>query len=633
MEMAQRTREIISKLGGFKQMPEQSEGSSSFTDSPVQPAAVFSRPEARSSETTTVTAKPPVAADSKAISKIRQNTSLVQYAFNLPVESENRNESGSSLPSRDLNSSRTDAEHKYGGTFETPIPHQSREAASYAVTSVPATASYKDNSAVYSQQSSWNTAPQAAQEPAKAAQEPAKADSCDPTIANILKSIGFNFELSNMMQDKARKDSTSSVGQNRAEQIPAEPLPQANKVPSFYEERANRYRAEQMMQYGTHKLNNEESLQLHGAFDSTADKTSLNLLQHSYDEKPFAAEDIFKESPAVDFKLKFKASDANAGQKSGTLYENFSDSDDDFTATAKEPKIENISNQNAPNMSTFGNEGMWQQTATNKTADDIDWELSTEEFIRKLQQPREAQRTVTVVPKSEPAVLNERVDSDAVEIQSDNLKLAKSFVPLEELKTIRKTIIVSGSPVKTESGVGKSDSSSKGMKNTHSADSTSREKTPKFHQRSESLSKSTEKAGIDNSHRRKRGSDADERDSMPTSDSKVTKTDSKSPSASKERQKRMDALEKELEKLRRQQSILMRRRKREKDAHKDPILMENSKLQEEICVQLEKLRAAREQSPDNSRSQTPDQVYDAVSLAFKWLYDSYYVLKPMCDSI
>ena len=58
----------------------------------------------------------------------------------------------------------------------------------------------------------------------------------------------------------------------------------------------------------------------------------------------------------------------------------------------------------------------------------------------------------------------------------------------------------------------------------------------------------------------------------------------------------------------------MRRKKREKDAHKDPFLMENSKLQEEICNQIDKLRKASQQSEDISKSQTADQVLYTVLL-------------------
>jgi len=611
VEMAQHTRDIISKLGGFKQMSQQD--SSSFTNTSAQPSnADFSYPKTWSSETNAVAAKAP--ADSAAIDKIRQNTSLVQYAFNLPVEPESRSESVPSLPSRDVSSSWTGASQKYSDvTFKTA--DHTREAGNYAVTNVTASAGYQDNMTTYSQQqSAWNEAPKVAPEPPAPPKVAQKTDSCDPTIANILKSIGFNFELSNMMQDKARKESTSSVGQNTS----AESSTQANRVPSVYEERANKYRAEQMRQYGTYEPLSEEPP--HAAVDSSADKSSLKLLQRSYNDKPVAEDmftDMFKETPPVDFKLKFKGPETDAGKKSSTLYEDFSDSDDDFTATAKtNADAENKSNiglvsQNVP----FGREGIPQQVTPSKTADDLDWELSTEVFIRKLQQPREElqpqlARTVTVVPKSEPPARNvtlstvqsERDDDDALDVTGDNFKLAKSVVPLEELKTIRKTIIVSESPVRSESGAGKLDSASKNVKNF-----TNREKTPKSQQREEGVSKSKDRDSVDSGHKKKRASDAEERDPG----SKAQKLDAK------EKQKRIEALQKELENLRRQQNILMRRRKREKDVHKDPFLMENSKLQEEICTQINKLRAASMQAQENSRSQTSDQVYDAV-----WLFRS-----------
>jgi len=616
MEMAQRTRDIISKLG-FKHMSQQSEGSSSFTDSSLQPSTGYSVPEAQSLEADASTAKASTTVESAAINKIRQNTSLVKYAFNLPVETGSTTESAPSLPSHDVNTLWTDAERKYGSTYEAPVPQHSCESVNYAVADIP---SYEGNTTAFSQQNAWNTAP-------NVIQEPVKTDSCDPTIANILKSIGFNFELSNMMQDKARKESSSSsVNQNSS----AESSSRANRVPSIYEEQANRYRAEQMTQYGTPKTDDKEPLHLHGAVESSANKLPLHVMQQKHDDKPFG-EDMFKESPAADFKLKFKTSDANAGQKSGTLYEDFSDSDDDFTATAKvDANIESTPNpalasQNIPNTSAFGNEGMLKQMTASKTADDIDWELNTEKFIRQLQQPRQPERTVTVVPKSEstgrsiavPPLQREHIDDDISENQNENFKMSKSFVPLAELKTIRKTIIVSDS--KSESGVGKSDFSSlgKNVKNSY-ASSSNREKTPKYQQRNEGPSKSTERANIDGSRKKKRLSDSDERGDVTASSSKVTKLDTNSADASKEKQKKIDALLRELENLRRQQNILMRRKKRDKDAHKDPFLMENSKLQEEICNQIDKLRKASQQTEDNNKSQTFDQVLYTKLLI--WLF-------------
>jgi len=604
MEMAQRTREIVSKLGGMKQASQHSEGSSSFTDSSLQPSVAFSPPKSQSLEMNAPTTKSAAVTADSAMKVLRQNTSLIKYAFNLSGETEHMKDSGSSLPRHDTNSSWADDGHKYGTAFETPVQAQSPETKNYAVTAATADVNYENNTTAYSQENAWNVAP-------AATQEPAKTDSCDPTIANILKSIGFNFDLSNTMQDKARKESESSVSQSNA----TESSSQANRVAS-YEERASRYRAEQMRQYGIHKPDNREDLHWHDAVDSSAEKSSLHMLQKSYDDKPFA-EDMIRDS-SVDLKLKYKASDRNVGQKSDTLYEDFSDSDDDFAATA----TMNVNKSNpelSPQSIPLNKPSVQQQVSANKTADDLDWEQSTEEFIRKLQQPREQQRTVTVVPKSEsmghhlPA-LSERLDSDTPPTQSDNFKLSKSFVPLEELRTIKKTIIVSESPVKSESSAGKSDtlSSGKSAKNSYTT-SSGRDKTPKSQQRTDSSLRSAEKANIDSGHKKKRESDIfDDRDDMPTTGSKVAKLDTNSPTANKEKQRKIEALLRELENLKRQQNILMRRKKRDKDPHKDTFLMQNSKLQEEICNQIDKLRKASQQAADSSENQTSDQVYDAV---------------------
>jgi len=603
MQMAQRTREMISKLGSFKQTSQQSEAAS-YRDSSLQnqPSASVPFPERQSSETNATPKTAPPAAESAAINKIRQNTSLLEYAFKLPVESEVVNDSGSSLPSHDAKSSWSDTIRQYGSDFETPVTDHSREYVNRA--------SYEDTAtSVYSQQNTWGAAP-------TVTQETTKSDSCDPTIANILKSIGFNFEMSNMMQNKSRKETTSSsVGHDSLTDSSSQP----NKVPLTYEVQASRYLAEQRRQYGMQEMDNKDSLHSHVVVGSSDSKSLHHALPHGSDDTPFS-EDMFKQSPPGDFKLKFKSSEANAGQKPGALYEDFSDSDDDFAATARTDA--NASKTNAAVVSqTFpgtlafgpGNEGVMPKVNVSKTADDLDWEMSTEQFIRKLQQPRsQQQRTVSVGPKSESAAAritnlpppqSERVDGGASENQGDSVRMSKSFVPLDELKTIRKTIFVSETPSKTELSAGKSDPS-RNVKNIY-AGSSNREKSPKLQQRNEDKANSS-------SYKKKRGSDHDEKDEKP---SKVTKLDKDSASAGRERQKKIDALVKELENLKRQQNILMRRKKRESDGHKDPFLVENSKLQEEICNQIAKLRKASQQAEDNSCSPASDQVLYVMQLA------------------
>ncbi|XP_067682967.1 zinc finger protein 318-like [Haliotis asinina] len=63
-----------------------------------------------------------------------------------------------------------------------------------------------------------------------------------------------------------------------------------------------------------------------------------------------------------------------------------------------------------------------------------------------------------------------------------------------------------------------------------------------------------------------------------------------------DRKKKLQVLEKELGKLKKHQNEIMRRRQRQRDGHKDPLLVQNSKLQEEITMQIRHLRKASEKS-------------------------------------
>ncbi|GCB66226.1 hypothetical protein scyTo_0010071 [Scyliorhinus torazame] len=62
------------------------------------------------------------------------------------------------------------------------------------------------------------------------------------------------------------------------------------------------------------------------------------------------------------------------------------------------------------------------------------------------------------------------------------------------------------------------------------------------------------------------------------------------------RQKRLDYLADELENLRKQQGYLLRKKRREKDGHKDPLLVENGKLQEDIMHQMSLVRQQIEET-------------------------------------
>ncbi|XP_013406635.1 zinc finger protein 318 isoform X2 [Lingula anatina] len=74
-----------------------------------------------------------------------------------------------------------------------------------------------------------------------------------------------------------------------------------------------------------------------------------------------------------------------------------------------------------------------------------------------------------------------------------------------------------------------------------------------------------------------------------------------------ERQKRLKLLESELERLRKQQNELMRKKQRQRDGHKDPILVENTKLQEEIATQISHLRRSVEENSEVLNSEGDKQ--------------------------
>ncbi|ESO93642.1 hypothetical protein LOTGIDRAFT_119253, partial [Lottia gigantea] len=61
-----------------------------------------------------------------------------------------------------------------------------------------------------------------------------------------------------------------------------------------------------------------------------------------------------------------------------------------------------------------------------------------------------------------------------------------------------------------------------------------------------------------------------------------------------------------MEKLKKQQNEIMRKRQRQRDGHKDPLLTANSKLQEEITEQIRALRRAAEEPLDVKKYQKPE---------------------------
>ncbi|XP_076463491.1 uncharacterized protein LOC143295754 [Babylonia areolata] len=80
-----------------------------------------------------------------------------------------------------------------------------------------------------------------------------------------------------------------------------------------------------------------------------------------------------------------------------------------------------------------------------------------------------------------------------------------------------------------------------------------------------------------------------------------------------ERSRQLVVLERELDALRQQHNELLRKRRRHKDGHKDPLIVENTKLQTEIAAQIKNLRrggaldSSRSAAAPSSSQDKPDQ--------------------------
>ena len=79
-----------------------------------------------------------------------------------------------------------------------------------------------------------------------------------------------------------------------------------------------------------------------------------------------------------------------------------------------------------------------------------------------------------------------------------------------------------------------------------------------------------------------------------------------------ERTRKVLALEKELDALQQQHNELLRKRRRQKDGHKDPLIIENTKLQDEISAQIKALRDGYESVSFDEVSST-DKSKESVS--------------------
>lgn len=680
-EMALRTREIISKLGGLKQLAVLPE--CSLPQSTEVTATVL---ESKKSPAKTVSGKTGSADPNAAISKILQNESLVKYAFTIPIGDDKAESYDSHTKVNTLEKSPIDRETSSVLQDSPPRAHTAHEMVEndqlfdYS-RGIPLSnrgdkmttswfGSFDETKSTVLPSSVTSVASD--QWKGTNAEEVGSAN-CDPTIANILKSIGFNFDLSSLMQEKAKREreaasfstvdlgttiSPGSVTARSASQtipeVSSSRFSLSNLPKQTYEEIANQYKVERQKQIGL----SGPPVELVST-SAPVPVSSLQQLQKSYEPyEPKASEDIFRDS-SPEMKLKFKAVDVKGSKKNGALYEDFSDSDESFADTAcSNPAYSDVLPTKAPAAPAFTveNESLTSarasQGAVKLAAEEHDWVQSTEDFIRKLQQPRQeavkkSTRHVTIIPKKDPPkrgtstprdeAVHEPQQKSPVPIPKDHIKLMETVMPIEELKNIKKTFVVSE---KNVGGVTKDSTSERSdltdgvTKGSRLSDGINRDDTAKKNTKSEKCDQEADR-NRDSKEKtdgnRKSISEDDHPKgssklcSQPKADSEIS-SDLKFPGVSEaerlERQQKIDALVRELEGLRRQQSALWRRKKREKDGHKDPILIENSKLQEEISKQIVLLKQASKQvvvkkaEETSSNKSTKQKVLDGMQYMY-----------------
>ena len=453
----------------------------------------------------------------------------------------------------------------------------------------------------------------------------------DPTIESILKSIGFNFELSKMMQEKAKKervpdkldpsqfsislpDQASSFMNTQQPPMVKEDHPpqQQQKKKKYaeklmkqesYEERARRYREEQAraaaqpqqqaptQQAQYHRKQPERDTIRDPFSDNDQTLSGLSMLQDSYEDN--APPSSFSRQP-----------DSYHGHPMDSHYH------DELGYGAGHMDFPPDSLHHQEYDMAAGMDYQPQPSANSgssfiRVLPTIDLDFSSEKqnkpsasrvqaSIRRQERgdsPVHSKRTV-LVPKSEEP---------------------KSYPPSHDRSSSRDRLS-KGDYHYTE----------------HSRSVAIKEK------------KTDDSVGTDEKGRRDK-----ERPSIKSSQKPVLseKERLKLLKEREERQERLGSLEWELGKLKKQQNELMRKKQRQAYGHKDPLLVENSKLQAEIASQISSLRKAaddnfkmlktaessskKESQVELSKKVKDPQVY--MFIYFKYLILFLLLLK--CDGI
>lgn len=375
----------------------------------------------------------------------------------------------------------------------------------------------------------------------------------DPTIENILKSIGFNIDLSQVVTEPTSKtDATvekkrvSAIQTSEPSIIVSDRAGFSKKIDSIlpaqetYEARARRYREEQTRLYAEANASNDIVKAVPKLIPAVIGRSSLELLQSSYDYdvvvKEFAkgieSKEVHRDNLAGNERetknAKSIVDPAATNKAKRTLYEDFSDSDDNLSDSGKPVQAE-----------------------VKKVADHFEAEsqrptVPSPQFRDEAEgKSRLGSGKVTRMKAVEPSYRNSNVERIlSAERTSKNVR-----EPETTDRTSRQVKIIPSTTV-SEAGSGRNSSGSVRYVVGSKWDSPKRDEPLDV------------EAGARN-----------------MADSKITE----------KRQSKIQSLNTELDRLKQEQKEIMRRKQRGRLGHKDPELLENSRHQANTSSEIDRL--------------------------------------------
>lgn len=380
----------------------------------------------------------------------------------------------------------------------------------------------------------------------------------DPTIENILKSIGFNIDLSQVVTEPASK-TEATVEKKRATAIqtsePSVMVSEAStlrggfskKIDSIlpaqdtYEARARRYREEQTRMYAEANAGSDLAKTAPKLTPAVSGRSSLELLQSSYDYdavvkefgKGIESKELERDNWARNERETHNAEDlidlTDTNRSKRALYEDFSDSDDNLSDTEKPTKMK----------------------------------TEVDHF------EAESQRSIASSPRfGEKAESKSRVRSGKEEAKAKVVE-----------------------PSYHSSNIERISSAERSSKNVREPETTEKTST-----RQVKIIPSTIAAAEANSGRNSSGNvryvvgskwDSPNRDGPL--DIEIGARIVANANVTAKRQLKIQSLSNELDRLKQEQKEIMRRKHRGRLGHKDPELLENSRYQANISVEIDRL--------------------------------------------